>query len=41
MPLYSFEGLVPTVHETAFIAPTATLVGDVIVEEGASSGTAR
>jgi carbonic anhydrase/acetyltransferase-like protein (isoleucine patch superfamily) len=36
MPLYSFEGLVPTVHETAFIAPTATLVGDVIVEEGAS-----
>ena len=36
MPLYSFEGLMPTVHETAFIAPTATLVGDVIVEEGAS-----
>jgi carbonic anhydrase/acetyltransferase-like protein (isoleucine patch superfamily) len=36
MPLYSFEGLTPTVHPTAFIAPTATLVGDVIVEEGAS-----
>jgi carbonic anhydrase/acetyltransferase-like protein (isoleucine patch superfamily) len=36
MPLYSFEGLTPTVHDTAFIAPTATLVGDVIVEEGAS-----
>ena len=36
MPLYSFEGLTPKVHETAFIAPTATLVGDVIVEEGAS-----
>jgi len=36
MPLYSFEGLTPTVHESAFIAPTATLVGDVIVEEGAS-----
>jgi carbonic anhydrase/acetyltransferase-like protein (isoleucine patch superfamily) len=36
MPLYSFEGLAPTVHESAFIAPTATLVGDVIVEEGAS-----
>jgi carbonic anhydrase/acetyltransferase-like protein (isoleucine patch superfamily) len=36
MPLYSFEGLVPQVHESAFIAPTATLVGDVIVEEGAS-----
>ena len=36
MPLYSFEGLTPSVHSTAFIAPTATLVGDVIVEEGAS-----
>src|SRR3954447_15847332 len=36
MPLYAFEGKSPTVHETAFIAPTATLVGDVIVEEGAS-----
>ena len=36
MPLFSFEGLTPQVHDTAFIAPTATLVGDVIVEEGAS-----
>ncbi|MCU1427054.1 MAG: hypothetical protein JWL83_1054 [Actinomycetia bacterium] len=36
MPLFSFEGLTPRVHATAFIAPTATLVGDVIVEEGAS-----
>ena len=36
MPLYSFEGLTPSVHPTAFIAPTATLVGDVTVEEGAS-----
>jgi carbonic anhydrase/acetyltransferase-like protein (isoleucine patch superfamily) len=36
MPLFSFEGLAPRVHETAFVAPTATLVGDVIVEEGAS-----
>jgi carbonic anhydrase/acetyltransferase-like protein (isoleucine patch superfamily) len=36
MPLYSFEGKSPRVHPTAFIAPTATLVGDVIVEEGAS-----
>ena len=36
MPLFSFEGLTPQVHEGAFIAPTATLVGDVIVEEGAS-----
>src|SRR5438128_6588136 len=36
MPLFSFEGLAPQVHEGAFVAPTATLVGDVIVEEGAS-----
>lgn len=36
MPLFAFEGTAPTVHETAFIAPTATLVGDVTVEEGAS-----
>ncbi len=36
MPLFSFEGKSPSVHPTAFIAPTATLVGDVIVEEGAS-----
>lgn len=36
MPLFSFEGLTPQVHSTAFLAPTATLVGDVIVEEGAS-----
>ncbi len=36
MPLFSFEGTAPTVHATAFVAPTATLVGDVTVEEGAS-----
>jgi carbonic anhydrase/acetyltransferase-like protein (isoleucine patch superfamily) len=36
MPLYAFEGLAPQVHPNAFIAPTATLVGDVIVEDGAS-----
>lgn len=36
MPLFSFEGKAPTVHPDAFIAPTATLVGDVTVEAGAS-----
>src|SRR3954470_15157792 len=36
MPLFSFEGLTPQVHPDAFVAPTATLVGDVIVEAGAS-----
>jgi carbonic anhydrase/acetyltransferase-like protein (isoleucine patch superfamily) len=36
MPLYSFEGKRPVVHPTAFVAPTAVLVGDVTVEENAS-----
>src|SRR4030081_1582853 len=36
MPLFSFEGLTPQVDAGAFIAPTAPLVGDVIVEAGAS-----
>jgi carbonic anhydrase/acetyltransferase-like protein (isoleucine patch superfamily) len=36
VPLFSFEGLTPRVDPSAFIAPTATLVGDVIVEAGAS-----
>jgi len=36
MPLFAFEGKSPRVHPTAFIAPTATLVGDVVVEENAS-----
>ncbi|HZN13203.1 MAG TPA: gamma carbonic anhydrase family protein [Acidimicrobiales bacterium] len=36
MPLFSFEGRAPTIDPTAFIAPTATLVGDVTVEAGAS-----
>jgi carbonic anhydrase/acetyltransferase-like protein (isoleucine patch superfamily) len=34
--LFSFEGLAPTVSPEAWIAPTATLVGDVHVEAGAS-----
>ena len=34
--MFSFEGIAPTVHPDAFIAPTATLVGDVRVEAGAS-----
>jgi len=36
MPLFSFEGKSPRVHPTAFVAPTATIVGDVTVEENAS-----
>src|SRR6266536_6549630 len=36
MPLFSFEGKSPRVHPTAFIAPTACLIGDVTIEEHAS-----
>ena len=36
MPLFAFEGREPTVSSTAWIAPTATLVGDVRVEDEAS-----
>ncbi|MGH3088324.1 MAG: gamma carbonic anhydrase family protein [Rubrobacteraceae bacterium] len=33
---YPFAGKEPRVADGAFIAPTATLIGDVVVEEGAS-----
>jgi carbonic anhydrase/acetyltransferase-like protein (isoleucine patch superfamily) len=36
MPLFEFEGRGPQVSPTAWIAPTATLVGDVRVEAEAS-----
>src|SRR4051812_28953208 len=36
MSLFSFEGHRPQVHPEAWIAPTATVVGDVVIEAGAS-----
>lgn len=36
MPIYAFEGRSPKIDPTAFIAPTAVLIGDVTVEAGAS-----
>jgi carbonic anhydrase/acetyltransferase-like protein (isoleucine patch superfamily) len=36
MPMFSFEGRSPRVSASAWIAPTATLVGDVTVEDEAS-----
>jgi carbonic anhydrase/acetyltransferase-like protein (isoleucine patch superfamily) len=36
MPLFAFEGREPAISPSAWIAPTATLVGDVTVEGGAS-----
>uniref|UniRef100_UPI00333EB139 carnitine operon protein CaiE n=1 Tax=Castellaniella defragrans TaxID=75697 RepID=UPI00333EB139 len=34
MPCYSFEGITPVVHPTAYVHPTAVLIGDVIVGPG-------
>jgi carbonic anhydrase/acetyltransferase-like protein (isoleucine patch superfamily) len=36
MPLFAFEGKEPVISPAAWIAPTATLIGDVRVEDGAS-----
>lgn len=31
MPVYAIDGLVPVVHPTAFVHPTASLIGDVLI----------
>jgi carbonic anhydrase/acetyltransferase-like protein (isoleucine patch superfamily) len=36
MPLYSYRGKRPQVASDAFVAPSAVLIGDVIVRSGAS-----
>lgn len=36
MPVFSFEGKTPKIDPSAFIAPTATIVGDVTIEANAS-----
>ena len=36
MPLFEFEGKRPTIHETAFVADTASIIGDVTIEENVS-----
>jgi carbonic anhydrase/acetyltransferase-like protein (isoleucine patch superfamily) len=36
VPVYSLNGLTPRVDPGAWIAPTAVLIGEVVVEEGAS-----
>jgi carbonic anhydrase/acetyltransferase-like protein (isoleucine patch superfamily) len=35
-PLYPFRGVMPKVHPTAWIAPTAAIIGDVEIGEGAN-----
>ena len=36
MFVYEYEGKIPTIAEDAFVAPTATIIGDVTIEAGAS-----
>jgi carbonic anhydrase/acetyltransferase-like protein (isoleucine patch superfamily) len=36
VPIYAVGDKVPRIDPTAFIAPTATVVGDVVIEAGAS-----
>lgn len=36
MPIFAVGDKVPRIHPGAFIAPTATIVGDVTIHEGAS-----
>ncbi|NNF43080.1 MAG: transferase hexapeptide repeat family protein [Phycisphaerales bacterium] len=38
MPIYEFEGIRPVVDPTAFVHPTATLIGDVIIGPGCLVG---
>ena len=38
MPIYSFEGVKPVVDPSAFIHPTATLIGDVVIGRGCLVG---
>lgn len=36
--IYSIDGIIPVVHETAFVHPTAVLIGDVIIGPGVYIG---
>jgi len=36
MNIYEFNGKTPNISKGVFIAPTATIIGDVIIEEGSS-----
>ncbi|MDP3536852.1 MAG: phenylacetic acid degradation protein PaaY, partial [Halomonas sp.] len=38
MPYYRLEGVTPVVHPTAYVHPTAVLIGDVIVGPGCYVG---
>jgi carbonic anhydrase/acetyltransferase-like protein (isoleucine patch superfamily) len=36
-PLYSFEGNIPDVHDSVFVAPTASIIGNASLAENASA----
>jgi len=36
MSLYAYEGKIPTIGKNCYIAPTAVLIGDVTIADGAS-----
>ena len=38
MTCYSLDGLVPVVHPTAYVHPSAVLIGDVIIGPGCYVG---
>ncbi|MBW8076328.1 MAG: phenylacetic acid degradation protein PaaY [Metallibacterium scheffleri] len=38
MPCYSIDGVVPVVHATAYVHPSAVLIGDVVVGAGCYVG---
>ena len=38
MSIYAFEGVIPVVHPTAYIHPSAVLIGDVIIGAGVYIG---
>ena len=38
MPCYAIDGVIPVVHPSAFVHPTAVLIGDVIIGPGCYVG---
>lgn len=38
MSFYAFEGVIPVVHPTAYVHPSAVVIGDVIIDEGVFVG---
>src|SRR5699024_12794682 len=36
--IYSIDGIVPVIHESAFVHPTAVIIGDVIIGPGVYVG---